>query len=86
MKMLSTKNVAVLFNVSPDTVRTHAEKGKLPFLGYKIGKQWRFKGEDVYSYVYGDNWKEKVPNEDSQRSATCPDKVPEQVAGSESAD
>lgn len=86
MKMLTSKNVAVLFNVSPDTIRNNAEKGKLPFPGVKIGKQWRFRGEDVYSYVYGDNWKEKVPNEDSQCSEPCSDKIPEQVERSEPAD
>ena len=42
---LTVKQTAELLQLSPETVKRWAQKGKLP--GVKPGKAWRFKRSDV---------------------------------------
>ena len=44
-ELLNSKQVAVILDLSPDTVNEFARKNILP--GFKKGKQWRFKKKDV---------------------------------------
>jgi excisionase family DNA binding protein len=44
---MTTREVAIVLDVTPDDVATLARKGILR--GYKIGKQWRFAKRDVKS-------------------------------------
>ena len=74
MKLLSTQEVAKLLRVSDCSIRMNAAKGKLGFRAVKVGALWKFPDEDVYKYLYGEDWKEKMPdltmefaNEDSRR-------------------
>lgn len=62
MKLLSSPEVAKLLRVSPCTIRMNAAKGRLGFRTVKVGSLWKFPDEDVYKYLYGENWKEKMPD------------------------
>ena len=44
-ELLNSKQVAIILDLSPDTVNEFARKNLLP--GFKKGKQWRFKKKDV---------------------------------------
>ncbi|HEY2986191.1 MAG TPA: helix-turn-helix domain-containing protein [Candidatus Binatia bacterium] len=48
-ELLNSKEVAVILDLSPDTVNEFARKNILP--GFKKGKQWRFKKKDVSSFT-----------------------------------
>jgi excisionase family DNA binding protein len=47
-ELLNSKQVAVILDLSPDTVNEFARKNLLP--GFKKGKQWRFRKKDVSSF------------------------------------
>jgi excisionase family DNA binding protein len=44
-ELLNSKQVAVILDVSPDTVNEFARKNILP--AFKKGKQWRFRKRDI---------------------------------------
>jgi excisionase family DNA binding protein len=44
-ELLNSKQVAVILDVSPDTVNEFARKNILP--AFKKGKQWRFRRRDI---------------------------------------
>ena len=44
-ELLNSKQVAVILDMSPDTVNEFARKNILP--AFKKGKQWRFRKRDV---------------------------------------
>jgi excisionase family DNA binding protein len=48
-ELLNSKEVAVILDLSPDTVNEFARKNILP--AFKKGKQWRFKKKDVSSFT-----------------------------------
>ncbi|HEY1268491.1 MAG TPA: helix-turn-helix domain-containing protein [Candidatus Binatia bacterium] len=47
--LLNSRQVAIILDVSPDTVNEFARKNLLP--GFKKGKQWRFKKKDVSTFT-----------------------------------
>lgn len=53
--ILKTRDLAILLDLSPDTVNDMARRGILK--GYKSGNQWRFRRKDVERYIE----REKVP-------------------------
>jgi len=46
--ILNSKDVAVILDMSPDTVNEYARKSILP--GFKKGRQWRFRRRDIISF------------------------------------
>lgn len=46
--ILNSKEVALILDMSPDTVNEFARKSILP--GYKRGRQWRFRRRDIASF------------------------------------
>ena len=48
-ELLNSKQVAVILDMSPDTVNEFARKNILP--AFKKGKQWRFRKKDISSYT-----------------------------------
>lgn len=47
-ELLNSKEVAVILDLSPDTVNEFARKNILP--GFKKGKQWRFRKRDISAF------------------------------------
>ena len=47
--ILKTRDLAVLFDMSPDAVNDLARKGIVK--GYKSGNQWRFRRKDIERYL-----------------------------------
>jgi excisionase family DNA binding protein len=47
--IMKTRDLAILLDLSPDTVNEMARRGILK--GYKSGNQWRFRRKDVERYV-----------------------------------
>ena len=47
--LLNSREVAVILDLSPDTVNEFARKNILP--AFKKGKQWRFRKKDISSYT-----------------------------------
>jgi excisionase family DNA binding protein len=53
--ILTSKDVARILDLSPDTVNEYARKSILP--GYKQGRQWRFRRQDIAAFksqLHGD--------------------------------
>ena len=48
-ELLNSRDVAVILDLSPDTVDEFARKNILP--AFKKGKQWRFRKQDISSYT-----------------------------------
>ena len=48
-ELLNSREVAIILDLSPDTVNEVARKNILP--GFKKGKQWRFKKKDISSFT-----------------------------------
>jgi excisionase family DNA binding protein len=48
-ELLNSREVAIILDLSPDTVNEFARKNILP--GFKKGKQWRFKKQDVSRFT-----------------------------------
>ena len=48
-ELLNSREVAVILDLSPDTVNEFARKNILP--AFKKGKQWRFRKKDISSYT-----------------------------------
>ena len=46
--ILNSKAVALLLDLSPDTVNEYARKSILP--AFKQGRQWRFRARDIQSF------------------------------------
>lgn len=46
--ILNSKEVALMLDMSPDTVNEYARKSILP--GFKKGRQWRFRKRDIASF------------------------------------
>ena len=46
--ILNSKDVAVILDMSPDTVNEFARKSMLP--AYKKGRQWRFRRRDIAAF------------------------------------
>ena len=46
--LLNSRDVAMILDLSPDTVNEFARKNILP--GFKKGKQWRFRKRDISSF------------------------------------
>ena len=46
--ILNSKDVALILDMSPDTVNEFARKSILP--GFKKGRQWRFRRRDITSF------------------------------------
>jgi hypothetical protein len=46
--ILNSKEVARILDLSPDTVNEYARKSIL--LGFKKGRQWRFRKRDIASF------------------------------------
>ena len=46
--ILNSKEVALMLDMSPDTVNEYARKSVLP--GFKKGRQWRFRRRDIASF------------------------------------
>ncbi len=46
--ILNSKEVALILDMSPDTVNEYARKSILP--GFKKGRQWRFRRRDISSF------------------------------------
>ncbi len=47
--ILTSKDVARILDLSPDTVNEFARKSILP--GYKQGRQWRFRRHDIAAFT-----------------------------------
>jgi excisionase family DNA binding protein len=47
--ILKTRDIAVLLDMSPDSVNDLARKGVLK--GYKSGNQWRFRRKDIERFL-----------------------------------
>lgn len=47
--ILNSRDVALLLDMSPDTVNEYARKRILP--GLKKGRQWRFRRRDITSFM-----------------------------------
>ncbi|MBI3077740.1 MAG: helix-turn-helix domain-containing protein [Deltaproteobacteria bacterium] len=48
-KILKTRDVARLLDLSPDNVNVMARKGLIP--AYKEGNQWRFRRQDLEPWL-----------------------------------
>ena len=48
-ELLNSREVAVILDLSPDTVNEFARKNILP--AFKKGKQWRFRKQDISTYT-----------------------------------
>jgi len=46
--ILNSKEVALILDMSPDTVNEYARKSMLT--GFKKGRQWRFRRRDIMSF------------------------------------
>lgn len=46
--LLTSREVARILDLSPDTVNEFARKNILP--AFKKGKQWRFRKRDIFSF------------------------------------
>jgi excisionase family DNA binding protein len=46
--LLNSREVAVLLDLSPDTVNEFARRNMLP--AFKKGRQWRFRKRDIVSF------------------------------------
>ncbi len=46
--ILNSREVALMLDMSPDTVNEYARKSILP--GFKQGRQWRFKTKDIEAF------------------------------------
>lgn len=46
--LLKSRDVAMILDLSPDTVNEFARKNILP--AFKKGKQWRFRKRDIFSF------------------------------------
>jgi len=51
--LLNSKDVAIILDLSPDTVNEFARKNKLP--AFKKGKQWRFRKRDISLFSKNQN-------------------------------
>lgn len=73
MKFLSAPEVAKILGVDQTTIRANAAKNRLGFRCVRVGKLWKFPAEEVYEYVYGQNWREVVEggNENTESPNTC---------------
>jgi excisionase family DNA binding protein len=47
--IMKTRDLAILLDLSPDTVNDMARRGILK--GFKNGNQWRFRRKDVERYI-----------------------------------
>ncbi|NIO16238.1 MAG: helix-turn-helix domain-containing protein [Deltaproteobacteria bacterium] len=47
--ILKTRDIAILLDLSPDSVNDMARKGQIK--GYKSGNQWRFRKKDVEKFL-----------------------------------
>ena len=47
--LLTAKQVADILQWNPYTIIKKAEKGELP--GFKMGKEWRFRQEDIVRWI-----------------------------------
>ncbi len=47
--IMKTRDLAILLDLSPDTVNDMARRGILK--GYKNGNQWRFRRKDVERFI-----------------------------------
>jgi excisionase family DNA binding protein len=47
-ELLTSREVARILDLSPDTVNEFARKNILP--AFKKGKQWRFRKRDIFSF------------------------------------
>lgn len=53
--ILNSKDVALILDLSPDTVNEYARKSMLP--AFKKGRQWRFRRRDIAAFkrqLHGD--------------------------------
>lgn len=50
--IMKTRDIAILLDLSPDTVNDMARRGVLK--GYKSGNQWRFRRKDVERFIERD--------------------------------
>ena len=48
-KMLTTKDVAAILQLSTHTIRRAIKDGKLK--GYRVGRAWRFKEKDIEEWI-----------------------------------
>lgn len=73
MKFLSAPEVAKILGVDQTTIRANAAKNRLGFRCVRVGKLWKFPAEEVYEYVYGQNWREVMEggNENTESPNTC---------------
>jgi excisionase family DNA binding protein len=56
--VLTTEEVAKLLKISEATIYRQVEKGFLP--GFKIGRQWRFRREDIEIFMKErSSWKQR---------------------------
>ena len=56
--VMTTEEVAKFLKVSEVTIYRQAEKGLLP--GFKIGRQWRFRREELGKFIQEcSSWKQK---------------------------
>jgi len=56
--VMKTRDLAILLDLSPDTVNDMARRGTLK--GFKNGNQWRFRRKDVERYFEREN-KQALP-------------------------
>ena len=47
--IMKTRDIAILLDLSPDTVNDMARRGVLK--GYKSGNQWRFRRKDIERFI-----------------------------------
>lgn len=74
MKLLTAQQVAKLLGVNETTVRINASKGRLGFRHIKVGSLWKFPEDEVYEYIYGQNWREIIgdqADEDTNNPEPC---------------
>ena len=50
--IMKTRDIAILLDLSPDTVNDMARRGVLK--GFKSGNQWRFRRKDIERFIERD--------------------------------
>ena len=69
-EMLTAKEMQILLQVDRSTIYRMAEAGRLPAI--KIGKQWRFPGDQISDWLNIQTPSQVIPNEPEPKLDTAP--------------
>ncbi len=78
---MTVRDVSVYLNVNEKTVYRLAQKGELP--AFKVAGAWRFRPEDLESWIAGQKATELRDGSRGNRSTTRERRQPSQDGGSE---